>query len=123
MVDIFANDDKTTPMWVGWNAIRDDKQVTKQKIWYLQQINESPTSYSIVFETMHRSSEIAKECNRDSIAVKIQNEEKPASDQLFVHLRAFHVKMGLLKAFRKVIKESGGPCFLNECEVLAKGLM
>ena len=69
MVDVFANDDKITPAWVGWNAIRDNKQGTQQKIWYLQQINESPTSYSIVFETMRRFSEIAKECNRDSIAV------------------------------------------------------
>ena len=32
MVDVFANDDKTTPMWVGWIAIRDNKQVTQQKI-------------------------------------------------------------------------------------------
>ena len=110
-------------MWVGWNAIRDNKQVTKQKIWYLQQINESPTSYSVVFKTMRRSSEIAKACNRDSIAVKIQNEEKPVFDQLFVHLGAFHIKMALLKAFRKVIEESGGPYFSNECDVLAKGSM
>ena len=63
MVDVFANDDKTTPMQVGWNAIRDNKQVTQKKIWYLQQVNESPTSYSVVSETMRRSSEIAKECN------------------------------------------------------------
>ena len=123
MVDAFANDDKTTPIWVGWNAIRDNKQVTKQKIWYLQQINESPTSYSVVFKTMLRSSEIAKACNRDSIAVKIQNEEKPVFDQLFLHLGAFHIKMALLKAFRKVIEESGGPYFSNECDVLAKGSM
>ena len=66
MVDVFANDNKTTPMWVGWNAIRDNKQVPTQKIWYLQQISESPSSYSVVFQTMCRSSEIAKECKRDS---------------------------------------------------------
>ena len=87
MVDVFANDDKTTPIRVGGNAIRDNEQVTQQKIWYLQQVNKSPTSYSVVFETMHRSSEIAKECKSDSIAVtydpaiakivlKVQNEEK-----------------------------------------------
>ena len=32
MVDVFPNDDKTTPMWVGWIAIRDNKQVIQQKI-------------------------------------------------------------------------------------------
>ena len=36
MVDVFVNDYKTTPMWIGWNSIRDTKQVTQQKIWYLQ---------------------------------------------------------------------------------------
>ena len=91
-------------------------------------------SYSFVFETMHRFSEIGKECNRDSIAVtnelaiakialKIQNEEKPVLDHLFVHLGAFHIEMALLKAFGKVIEESGGPYILNGCEVLAKGSM
>ena len=80
--------------------------------------------YSVVFETMCQSSEIAKECNHDSIevtynvaiakiALKIQTEEKPASDHLFVHLGAFHIEMVSLKAFQKVIEESGGPYILN----------
>ena len=57
------------------------------------------------------------------IALKIQNEEKLAFDHLFVHLGAFHIEMALLKAFGKVIEESGGPYILNECKVLAKGSM
>ena len=76
--------------------------------------------YSVVFETMCQSSEIAKECNHDFIEVtynvaiaKIAPEEKPASDHLFVHLGAFHIEMVLLKAFQKVIEESGGPYILN----------
>ena len=42
---------------------------------------------------------------------------------MFVHLGEFHVEMELLKAFGKVIQESGGPYILNEGEVLAKGSM
>ena len=111
---------------VGRNALRDKKQEIQQKIWYLQQINESPTSHSVILETMRRSSEIAREFNRDSIAVtydlaiakialQIQNKEKPNFDHLFVHLGAFHKEMALLRAFGKVIEESGGPYILNEC--------
>ena len=55
------------------------------------------------------------------IASQIQSEERPAYDNLFIDLGAFHIEMNLLKAFDKVIAESGGPHILNECEVLAKG--
>ena len=132
MIDVYTNEEKTTPMWVGWNSLRDKQPPLHQKIWYLPQINESPTSNSVVIETMRRSLEIAKECKRESIAVtydlaiakialQIQFEERPTFDNLFIHLGSFHIEMALLKAFGKVIAESGGPHILNECEVLAKG--
>jgi hypothetical protein len=132
MIEVFSNENKTTPIWVGWNSLRDTQPIKQQKIWYLQQINESPTSNSVVIETMRRSLEIAKECNRESIAVtydlaiakialQIQNEEKPAYDNLFIHLGSFHLEMAYLKLLAKSLGESGGPYILNECEVLAKG--
>lgn len=82
----------------------------------------------LFFGTMHLPSEIAEiavtyDLAIAKIALKIQNEEKPAFDHLLVHLGAFHIEMALFKAFEKVIEESGGPYILNECEVLAKGSM
>ena len=121
-----------TPMWVGWNAkvIPNDKRL--QKIWYLPQINQSPTSNAIVVETMRRSLRIAAESGKQSIAVtydlaiaklamQIQCEEQPAFDNVFVALGSFHIELALFSAFGKIIAESGGPHVLTECEILAKG--
>lgn len=65
------------------------------------------------FEVILWSSEIARECNRDLIAVtydlaiakialQIQNEEKTAFDHLFVNLDAFHIDMTLLELLERL---------------------
>ena len=47
--------------WVGWNSkIFKDKQEI-QKVWYMRQINESPTSTAVVAETLNGAQKIAKE--------------------------------------------------------------
>jgi hypothetical protein len=127
-----VSQNKDTPMWVGWNALRVPCDERLHKIWYLPQINESPTSNAVVAETMRRSASIASESGKESIAVtydlaiakiamQIQSEEQPAFDRVFVALGSFHIELALLNAFGKVIVESGGPHILNECEVLAVG--
>ena len=130
MVDVHLSTTNETPMWAGWNTKRSPKIDLVQKVWYLPQINQSPTSSSVVLETMKRSQDIAKEADRGSIAVtydlaiakiawQIQNEERPIFYNVFVALGAFHVELLLFAAFGKVIAESGGPYILNESEVLA----
>ena len=44
--------EKLTPLWSGWNAKISETLQYTQKIWYLPQINQSPTNYSLVAETM-----------------------------------------------------------------------
>ena len=59
LADFMFNDNDTTPMWAGCNAKYSPQKKTTQKIWYLPQINQSPTSTSVVAETMRRSLRIA----------------------------------------------------------------
>lgn len=75
-------------MWIGFNhkiTIDNSKQ---QIIDYLPQINESPTKYPVVRETMLRALKVAQECNQENIvvtydlaiakmAMQIQITEKP----------------------------------------------
>lgn len=125
-------DQTPVPMWAGWNSLLIPKTGYIHKIWYLPQINESPTSRSVVAETMKRSLNIAAEGGRETIAVtydlaiaklamQIQAEETPKYDAIFVALGAFHIEMAFFSALGKVVAESGGPDILNECEVLAGG--
>ena len=119
-------------MWSGWNSLFSPQNDEVQKVWYLPQINESPTSNAVVVETLNRSLAIAAETSKETIAVtydlaiakmamKIQSEEKPKFDKVFIALGSFHVEMALLSAYGKFVAESGGPFILNECDVLAKG--
>ena len=100
-------------------------------MWYLPQINLSPTSNAVVVETLKRTLSIANECGRKTIAVtydlaiaklalQIQHEEKPTFDRVFIALGSFHID-GFFSALGKIIAESGGPHILNESEVLATG--
>ena len=103
-----------------------------KKIWYLPQINLSPTSASAVAETMRRTLRTASEGQKEHISVtcdlalvklamKIQAEEKPTFDRLFISLGSFHVEMIFSSAMGKIIEQSGGPHILDECTILAKG--
>ena len=132
MADILTNDIKGTPMWVGWNALLHPQYQHIQKIWYMRQLNQSPTSNSVVVETMKKAQRVAEEAHKDNIAVtydlaiakvamQIQAEESPKYDNLFIAMGAFHIEMALFHAIGKFVEESGGPYVLNECNVLAKG--
>ena len=84
-----------------------------QNVWYLPQINESPTSHAVVAEIL-RSLKIADEANRDSIsetydlaiseiALQVQAKEKPTIDRIFILLGSFHIEMTFFSAIGKVI--------------------
>ncbi|XP_057304270.1 uncharacterized protein LOC130641476 [Hydractinia symbiolongicarpus] len=131
MMDFYFSPD-TTPMWVGWNSIIFQNTNNLQKVWYLPQINQSPTSIAVVAETLRRAQVIANECGKKNISVtydlaiakvamQLQAEESPKFDNIFVALGAFHVEMAMFSAFGKYIAESGGPHILNEAGVIEKG--
>jgi hypothetical protein len=121
-----------TPMWVGWNSkfLKDSSQT--QKIWYLPQINESPTSNSVVLQTMKTSLEIAEEADQNficvtydlaiaKIAIKIQEEEAPTYDKIFIQLGSFHIELALFRVLGKYVEGSGAEYLLQESGVLAPG--
>ena len=70
---------RDVPMWVGWNARRESLNISNniwpssaqstQSIFYLPQINQSPTSIAVVSETLKRALAFANQSKRDSIAV------------------------------------------------------
>ena len=51
----------------GWNTKIYPSSTHTRNIWYLQQINQSPTSLSVVAETMKRSIEVATEGARNNL--------------------------------------------------------
>ena len=121
-----------TAMWVGWNSKFDQSAKSTQNIWYLPQINESPTSHAVVAETLKRAIQIADECGKTQIAstydlaiakmaLQIQKAESPLYDRVFVNLGAFHVELAFFCAVGKYIAESGGPFILSESGVLQSG--
>ena len=130
--------DNIVPMWVGWNAkiskLEGKVNNKQQQVCYLPQINESPTSVSVVAETMKRSQAIAEECNKSSISVtydlaiakiamQLQSTESPKYDNLFINLGGFHIEMAFFAAMGKYVSDSGGPHIINETHVLEKGSM
>ena len=121
-----------TPMWIGWNSFFHipENRDKKQSVWYLPQINLSPTSYTVVAETLKRSLQIANESKRDSLcvtfdlaiakmAIKIQQEESPTYDRLFINFGAFHMEMAFFHAIGKYIELSGGPEILSASEIIS----
>lgn len=109
---------KQLPMWVGWNSQIYIDFSPRQKIYYLPQINMSPTSSAVVAETLKMAKKIASEINQEvitvtydlaiaKIAFQIQSTEAPFYDNVFIQLGAFHIQMAYFKAVGKYIEESG----------------
>ena len=106
---------KRTPMWVGWNLLQTpDKNDAQENVFYLPQINLSPTSTAVVRETLKRAQQMAAECNMTSISVthdlaivkialEIQAEECPQYDNIFIALGAFHIELSLSGVLGKYI--------------------
>ena len=120
------------PMWVGWNSTLFEDKLPINKIFYLPQINQPPTSVEVVPETMKRGQKIAEENRKQEIcvtydlgiakiALQLQEEEAPKFDNIFVVLGGFHIEMAAFVVFGKYIAKSGGPDTLSECHVIEKG--
>lgn len=120
------------PMWVGFNSLISDNDDPKQIISYLTPINSSPTNKSVVLETMKQSQQICQDLQQSSIqvtydlaiakvALQIQATEKPAFDNLFIHLGPFHIMMAYFKALGKVIIDCGLPNVMVQSNMLAMG--
>ena len=121
-------------MWPGWNAKISEALQYTQKIWYLPQINQSPTNHSVVAETMRRSLEITAEAHKTTIAVtydlaiakivmQIQHEETPKYDSVFIALGSFHIELAFFKVLGKIIVESRGPYIIEACGICIKSFI
>ena len=65
----FIRQSVDVPMWIGWNSKYGSWEESIQKIWHLKQMNELPTSTSVVAQTIKRSQKVAEECNKYSMSV------------------------------------------------------
>ena len=101
-------------------------------IWYLPAINQSPTSTTVVKETMKSSQQVTVECGKREIALtynlaiakmvtEIQIEETPTFDNIFVTPGSFHIKMTFFSEIGKYIPESGGAHLLTESGIIGNG--
>ena len=54
ITDIETDVENRPPMWVGWNSNLIPRDDETQKNWYLPRINMSPTSQSVVVETLKK---------------------------------------------------------------------
>ncbi|GBP90997.1 hypothetical protein EVAR_69886_1 [Eumeta japonica] len=120
-------------MWSGYNCKINLGQSKIQTVQYLSPINDSPTSLSVVQETLNIAKNIAEKCNQSQIiatfdlaiaklAMKIQHTKKPEFDNVFIK-GAFHMQMAYFKAIGKYIDSSGLIEILVEAEALAGGSM
>ena len=85
---------KRNPMWVGWNSLQTPgKNDAQENVFYLLQIDLSPTSTAVIRQTLKRAQQMAAECNMTSISVthdlaiakialEIQEEECPQYDNI-----------------------------------------
>ena len=133
---------RDVPMWVGWNARRESLNISNniwpsspqstQSIFYLPQINQSPTSIVLVGETLKRALVFANQSERNSIAVtydlsvakiamQLQAEESTKYDKVFVAMGSFHMELAMFGAIGKYIAESEAEHLLNETHVIEKG--
>jgi len=89
------------PMWVGWNSLITDDPLPQQIIGYMKNICLPPTRLDVVAETMRISQKVAEECQQPyaivtydlavaKLALKIQDEDAPQYDNVFICFGAFH---------------------------------
>lgn len=127
-----ALDIPNTPMWIGFQSriIKDNLPI--HKISYLPQINESPTSTSVVKETLNIALRVAEECQQQymhvtydlaisKIALQIQHTEQPLYNNLFISLGPFHIMLSLFKAIGKFVNSCGLTDIVCNAGLLASG--
>ena len=121
-------------MWTGWNTRKHTKTSPQQLFSYMKYIQLPPTRVNVVKETLKHSRIVAKECGQKyalvtydlaiaKIAKKIQCEEIPQFDNIFIMFDSFHIEMAFFSSLGKIIEDSGGPYILSESSVVAMGSM
>lgn len=120
-------------MWLGYNCKTTCDNSKFKRFEYLAPINESPTSRTVVQQTLNIAKEVAKNCNQQEIivtydlaiakqAIEIQVRKKPEFDHVFINLGEFHIQMAYFKTIGKYIDSNGLIYILIEAEALAEGL-
>lgn len=106
------------PMWLGFNYMISTDNSEVKKIDYLAPINNSPTSYAVVNETLVMATETDNKCESEFIidtydlgiakmAKQLQESEKSKFDKIFVNLGSFHMQITFFKATGKFVHSSG----------------
>ena len=86
--------------WLEFQLWSTGRQHAKSLVFKTNE--ESPTSTSVIAETLKRPQKVAEECNKYNISVtydlaiakvamQLQAEEKPTYDNVFIHLGPFHI--------------------------------
>lgn len=100
--------------WFAWNSTRSIDANPMQKIGYLPSLNMSPTSDAVVKKTLETALAIADECSQEYIVVtydlaiackayKIQADQAPDFDRIFITLGSFHIELSFFKVFIHII--------------------
>ena len=100
----------------------------------MKPIQLPPTRTDVVKETMKRSIDIANTVKQRQafvtndlaiakITKRIQSEESPVYDNLFIMFGSFHIELSFFSSLGKFIEGSGGPYILSECDIVAMGSM
>ncbi|CAH1099065.1 unnamed protein product [Psylliodes chrysocephalus] len=114
-------------MWLRFNCTIFKDISELQIVEYLPPINDSPTSKSVVYQTLELTKNIAESCKQKHIivtydlaiakmALQIQENKSPKFD-IFINLEAFHMHIG------KYIESCGVVEILVQAKVLAAGSM
>ena len=115
---------------VGWLEFKDKNSEgnVSQKVYYLPQINLSPTSNSRYRDVEDCTTYCCR--NEEEICVtyylaitkmtlQIQAEESPRFDNTFIFVGAFHTEAAYFHPLGTFLAESGGPSILNVTYLLA----
>ena len=119
-----SNNIQSVSMWTGWNTRKHTKTSPQQLVCYMKHIQLPSTRADVVKETLKRSQIVAKECGQKyasvtydlaiaKVAKRIQWEETPQFDNVFIMFGSFHIEMAFCSSLVKSIEGSRGPYILS----------
>ena len=122
----------STPMWRGWNSVTMVDTLPVQRIGYMENIALPPTRLDVVQETLAISEKVRQECGEDYMivtydlgiakpAMRIQEEESPKFDKLFIEIGPFHLRMSYFACVGYFITGSGLDEIVCTSDVLGSG--
>ena len=122
----------STPMWKGWNSLTLVDTHPVQNIGYMENITLPPTILDVVQETLMISEKVRQECGEKYLivaydlciakpAMRIQEEESPRFDNLFIEIGPFHFRMSYFASIGYFITGSGLDEIIINSNVLGSG--